>query len=140
MGDRVVIIGGGQVGCETALHLAGKGKRVSVLEMRRELAPDASITHRGELMAEIAAEVNFTALTEARCTGVTAEGVAYEHEGEIRMLPADTVILAAGMMPLTAEADSFAPIAPYHRPAGDCVAARTVEAATREGYFAGINV
>ncbi|MEG2453212.1 MAG: FAD-dependent oxidoreductase [Clostridium sp.] len=35
--DRVVIIGGGLVGCETALWLAQKGKKVTVVEMMNEI-------------------------------------------------------------------------------------------------------
>jgi NADPH-dependent 2,4-dienoyl-CoA reductase/sulfur reductase-like enzyme len=53
MGDNVVVIGGGQVGCETALHLVRHGKNVTVLEMRTSLAPDASPTGRDELISEI---------------------------------------------------------------------------------------
>lgn len=140
MGDSIVVIGGGQVGCETALHLAGLGKKVTALEMRSDLAPDASITHRGDLMAEIAAEDNFIPLTDARCTGVTPYGVTYEKDGEAHVVSADTVILAAGMTPCAVEADGFAGITAYYRAAGDCIQARTAEAATREGYFAGVNI
>lgn len=34
----------------------------------------------------------------------------------------------------------YADVAPVFWPAGDCVKARTVEMAVREGYFAGINI
>ena len=75
LGDNVILIGGGQVGCETALHLAQLGKRVTVVEMQAELAPDASTTGRNELMTEIAREPNFIPLTGARCQSVTAHSV-----------------------------------------------------------------
>lgn len=140
LGDTVIVIGGGQVGCETALHLAGLGKRVTVLEMRRELAPDASITHRGDLMAEIAKEANFISLTAAKCTAVTSNAVTYDKNGESCTLSADTVILAAGMTPRTVEADGLLGISAVYLQVGDCVNARTAEAATREGYFAGVNI
>ena len=61
LGDSVVLIGGGQVGCETALHLAKLGKKVTVVEMQSALAPDASTTGRNELMTEIDREPNFIA-------------------------------------------------------------------------------
>ena len=136
----MVIIGGGQVGCETALHLTGLGKRVTVLEMRSELAPDASVTHRGDLMAEIAKAAHFIPLTDAKCTGITPYGVTYEKHGEACVLSVEAVILAAGMVPRTQEADDLAGISQAYRPVGDCVMPRTVEAATREGYFAGITI
>lgn len=140
LGDSVIVIGGGQVGCETALHLAKLGKKVSVVEMRDALAPDASTTHRGDLMSVIAAEPNFVPVLNARCTGVTATSVTAEQDGKEITITADSVVLAAGMKPKTAEADSFIGTAPLFSEAGDCVKARTVEWATKEAYFAAINL
>ncbi len=140
LGERLVVIGGGQVGCETALHWARKNKHVTVIEMNSELAPDATRTHRGDLMAEIENTKNFDVITSAKCTGVTEAGISYLMDGETKTLTADSVILAAGMAPRIIEADAFIGTAPYYRNVGDCAAARTVEKATREGYFAGINL
>lgn len=139
LGQELVVIGGGQVGCETALHLARRGKQVTILEMQAELAPDASKTHRDDILAIMAAEPNLSVITEARCTGVTSAGVTYEKHGLGAELPAEQVILAAGMRSRVAEADAFAGIAPQFWEIGDCKQARTVEMAVREGYFAGIS-
>lgn len=140
LGDQVIVIGGGQVGCETALHLARIGKKVTILEMRDELAPDASKTHRGDLLAVMDNEPNLIQITAAKCIDINSKGVAYEKGDEIVTLSADAVILAAGMKPRTAQADAFAGISPIYLAIGDCVKARTVEMAVREGYFAGINI
>ena len=140
LGARVVVIGGGQVGCETALHLAKLGKRVTILEMQSDLAPDASKTHRDELMVEIGKEPNFMPVCSARCTGVTPSGVTYEKDGQTVSVEADTVILAAGMKPLTALADSFMGLTEDYFEVGDCVKARTVEWATKEAYYAALNL
>lgn len=139
LGKEVVVIGGGQVGCETALHLARTGKKVTILEMQAELAPDASKTHRDDILAVMEEEPGLTAITEAKCTEVTSAGVVYEANGITLQLSADQVILAAGMRAKTAEADAFAGIAPAFWEIGDCKQARTLEMAVREGYFAGIN-
>ena len=140
LGKNVVVIGGGQVGCETALHLARLGKDVTVVEMRKELAPDASITHRGDIMAEIAKEQNFKQITSAKCTRVDKDCVVYEKDGSSHIISADSIILAAGMKPNTDLSDSFIGISDYYWATGDCVRARTVEMAVREGYFAGVNI
>jgi NADPH-dependent 2,4-dienoyl-CoA reductase/sulfur reductase-like enzyme len=42
IGRRVVVLGGGLAGCETAVHLADEGKSVVLVEMRDTLAPDAN--------------------------------------------------------------------------------------------------
>lgn len=36
-----MVLGGGLAGCETAIHLGQEGKKVHLVEMRNELAPDA---------------------------------------------------------------------------------------------------
>jgi 2,4-dienoyl-CoA reductase-like NADH-dependent reductase (Old Yellow Enzyme family) len=43
LGDRVVIIGGGTVGCETTVHLQSLGKMVDVVELRDELIHDGTL-------------------------------------------------------------------------------------------------
>ncbi len=140
LGDSVVLIGGGQVGCETALHYAKLGKKVTVMEMQSELAPDASTTGRNELMTEIAAEPNFIPLTGARCISLTATSVTYEKDGKQETVTADSVVLSAGMKAKTQEADSFIGTALDFAEIGDCVRARTVEYATKEAYYAAVNL
>ena len=140
LGDSVILIGGGQVGCETALHYAKLGKKVTVMEMQAELAPDASTTGRNELLTEIEAEPNFITLTGARCVSLTATSVTYEKDGKLETISADSVVLSAGMKAKTREADSFIGTAPDFAEIGDCVRARTVEYATKEAYYAAVNL
>ena len=140
LGKTVIVIGGGQVGCETALHLAKLGKKVTVIEMQSALAPDASNTHRDELMVEIDKEPNFVTLTGARCVSVTATSVTYAKDGAEYTVTADDVILAAGMKAKAAEADSFIGTAADVVEIGDCVRARTVEEATKEAFYAAMNL
>ena len=140
LGDSVILIGGGQVGCETALHYAKLGKKVTVMEMQSELAPDASITGRNELLTEIAAEPNFIPLTGAKCVSLTATSVTYEKDGKQETITANSVVLSAGMKAKTQEADSFIGTALAFAEIGDCVRARTVEYATKEAYYAAVNL
>ena len=140
LGDSVILIGGGQVGCETALHYASLGKKVTVVEMQSELAPDASTTGRNKLLTEIEKEKNFITLTGAKCVSVTATSVTYEKDGKQETITADSVVLSAGMKSKTQEADSFIGTAMDFAEIGDCVRARTVEYATKEAYYAAVNL
>ncbi len=140
LGSSVILIGGGQVGCETALHYAKLGKKVTVMEMQSELAPDASTTGRNELLTEIAAEPNFIPLTGAKCVSLTATSVTYEKDGKQETITADSVVLSAGMKAKTQEADAFIGTALDFAEIGDCVRARTVEYATKEAYYAAVNL
>ena len=140
LGDTVVVIGGGQVGCETALHLAKLGKKVTIIEMQSALAPDASKTHRDEMMVEIGNEPNFMPVLNATVQSVAEGGVTYKTEEGTATVSCSSVILAAGMRALIPLADSFMGITPDFAEIGDCVKARTVEWATKEGFYAAMNL
>lgn len=130
----------GQVGCETALHLAKLGKKVTIIEMQSALAPDASKTHRDEMLVEFDKEPNFIPVVNAKVSAVEPKAVTYEQDGNSITVPCDSVILAAGMRARTQLADSFMGITPEFDEIGDCVRARTVEWATKEGFYAAIRI
>ncbi len=149
-GDRVVVAGGGGIGCETALHLARQGKQVTVVEMLPEAALDFNFINRGmllELLAEAGAEVRTGAkVVEIRADGVTvqempeagsgaAPGAAAGAAGGIRMdIPADTVVLALGMTPRSIVVDELRNAAPRVFVVGDCVRPRHIIDAVHEGF------
>jgi 2,4-dienoyl-CoA reductase-like NADH-dependent reductase (Old Yellow Enzyme family)/thioredoxin reductase len=136
VGHRVVVIGGGQVGCETGVHYATHGHDVTILEMKNELCPDATRTYREELQGQVGDHCT-AAITGGTCTGITEEGVSYrDKEGQEHFLPADTVILAMGMVSARAEAESFRDCAQTFRAFGDCVKVGNVQKAVRAGYDA----
>ena len=140
LGDAVVLIGGGQVGIETALHLARLGKKVTILEMQPELAPDASRTHREELLEEIKREPKLEVVLNGRCTGIERNGVIYEKDGKSNRIDAANIILSAGMRALTGQADSFMGLTGEFAQAGDCAKVGTVEGATKTGWAAALRL
>ena len=139
LGGNVVIIGGGQVGIELALHLDMLGKKGIVLELQRKIAPDASPTQRSDIVTRFR-KSGFQAINFAKCTKIEPGKVFFDHDGAERVIAADSVILAAGMKPKTAESDSFMGTADVFTPAGDCNLARTLEWATKEGYYAAMRL
>lgn len=141
LGQRIVIIGGGQVGCETGLHLAKMGKAVTVVEMLAEVAPDATRTHRTELLLALEAEENLECITDSRCMEITEEGISYaDKAGDQLTIAADTVILAAGMRAREREAEAFRGLSERFVSIGDCVRAATVEHAIYSAFYAAIHI
>jgi flavanone/flavanol-cleaving reductase len=131
----VVIIGGGQVGCETAIHLAMGGRKVFLVEMLPQIASDDSWVPRCALVEKMDEYVTY--YTNARCTGVTPRGITYAGaDGVEHSIEADNVILAAGTEAASEEAEAFRDTAPAFRRIGDCLRAGNVKNATRTAFDA----
>ncbi len=141
VGQRVVVIGGGLIGCEEAVSLAWEGHNVTILEMQEELAPDCGRMHRLNLLHQIETAETLTVATGHRCTGITAEGVtAVNPAGEEILFPADSVVMAAGMQPRSAEVERLRAYDTEFYVVGDAQRARQIGQATREGYDAVITM
>lgn len=139
LGESVVVIGGGQVGCETGLHLALSGHKVTILEMKPELAPDASFSYRKFLLNTLKENPDITVITGAQCTGISRT-VNCRTENGVLQFAADTVVIAAGMRPKQAEAYGYYGSSVKTVLIGDCSGLGTVEKATRTGYAAAVTV
>ena len=141
LGKNVVVIGGGQVGCETALHLVQQGRDVTVLEMQEKILVDASASYRNRLTRNLGYHENLKTVTGGRCTGISDKGVSYvDADGKEQLLPADSVVMAAGMRPR--QADATALYDPTYRlyTVGDCDKAANVQKAVRAAFSAAISI
>ncbi|BBF41367.1 2,4-dienoyl-CoA reductase [NADPH] [Lachnospiraceae bacterium KM106-2] len=137
--DEVVVLGGGLAGCEAAIHLGQEGKKVHLVEMRTELAPDANIRHRPILLEEIAKYV--TVHTGYRGLEVTANGVlCADADGNEHMVNGTSIICALGQVPRRDVVDDLRGTAPYVATIGDCVRASTITNAVYQGYHAALDI
>jgi 2,4-dienoyl-CoA reductase-like NADH-dependent reductase (Old Yellow Enzyme family)/thioredoxin reductase len=95
-GQKVLIIGGGSVGCETAHFLAEYGKSITVVEMLEEVGQDLGFIPRPLLMEKLKAwgvEIR----TSTKVMGMIEGGVMVERNGKQESLSGfDTIILAMG--------------------------------------------
>lgn len=138
IGGIVVMLGGGLVGCETAIHLARLGRRVTIVEMRDELAPDAYRLHKHKLRDIIAADSRITVMLGTKCLAVTEYGV----ETDRGAVSGETVVAALGMKAnptgaIRAMADSCG--AEYYE-IGDCVRARKIYDGIEEGFLTAMSL
>ncbi len=136
LGKRIVIMGGGLVGCETALHLAETGHEVTVIEMLPEVANDTTAAHRRAMKVRMGkAPVPPVLQTGTRCKEITSEGVvAITPEGEEKLFAADTVICALGLRPKYAVADALRETKHNFITIGDCVKTGQITQAVRGGF------
>ena len=141
VGQRVVVIGGGLIGCEEGIALAREGHEVTILEMQEELCPDCGRMHRLNVLHQIEVADTLTTATGLRCTGIDAQGVtAVDGEGRETKFPADTVVMCAGMRPRSAEVERLSKYCAEFYVCGDASRARQIGQATRDGYDAVVNM
>jgi 2,4-dienoyl-CoA reductase (NADPH2) len=123
-GKNVVVIGGGAVGVETALHLAEKGtisgdtlkflmvngaesledirdlatrgtKKVTVIEMIDKIGKDFGKTTRWGMLQDVS-RYGIETKVATRALEITKSGIKVEAGGKIEEIPADSIVLAAG--------------------------------------------
>lgn len=97
-GDTTVVVGGGLVGCETALWLAEQGKNVTIVEaLDRLMAVNGPLCHANKDMLErLLPYHGVKAITSARVTGYRGGILHASCGGKEREIACDSVILAVG--------------------------------------------
>ena len=95
-GEKVAVIGGGDVGAELAWFLAEQGKKVTIIEMLYGVAMDVNLFSRFYLLDKLD-ELGVEVLTNVTAKEITDDGVvAIDAGGNQQNIKADTVVLAAG--------------------------------------------
>lgn len=98
-GENVVIVGGGSVGTEVSINLAAEGKRITVIDMEKEV--DLAETGAAFDLLQLSEDRGVNRLLGWRLLEITEKAVLVENTdtGEKRELLADTVLMAAGLSP-----------------------------------------
>ncbi|MSN27268.1 MAG: NAD(P)-binding protein [Geobacter sp.] len=164
-GKRVVVIGGGAVGIETALLLAEKGtlsgealkfllvhgaetvedlyalatrgsKEVTVIEMLSELGKNFGKSTRWGMMQDVE-RYGVKTRTTAKVIEIAADCVRIEWEGEIEEIPAESVVLAVGTCSHNPLQEQVAASGIPFRVAGDALQPAMVFEAIHQGFTAG---
>ena len=74
-GTKAVVIGGGDVGCETACYLSDNGYRVTLVEILPKILEENKITEVKLRLSDLLKEKNIEIMTETRLNKITKEGV-----------------------------------------------------------------
>ena len=140
IGQNVVVIGGGEVGCEAALYLAMEhGKNVAIIEMMDRIAATSAYAQELALYDRVPkyCELHLS----SPVTQITPTQVGYKDpEGVEHFIDADTVIFASGRKALEDQAEKFRFCAPKFFKLGDCLKASNVRNANRTAYDAAAQI
>ena len=137
LGSKIVVLGGGMVGCETAEWLAEQGKQVTIIEKLPEIAGDMEVRTRKMMLARLDShrvEIICQTIVEGLGKGSVIcrqGGLRFEIGG------VDNLVLSLGY-----KANSLnlqLPSKRIHR-IGDCVHPRRAIEAVHEGFFLGVEL
>lgn len=117
-GETVIVVGGGMVGCETAVDLAQKGKKVTIVEMLPDVLSSEFVPQQHKMMLlDMIKAYNVDVCADYKLAEVTDEGAVVEvakklftidmggslltslKAGDRKTLKADKVILSVGLKP-----------------------------------------
>jgi NADPH-dependent 2,4-dienoyl-CoA reductase/sulfur reductase-like enzyme len=140
IGQKVVLIGGGEVGCEAALYLAMEcGKDVSIIEMMDRIAATSAYCQELALYDRVPKYCHL--YLSSPVTQITPTQVGYKGtDGVEHFLDADTVIFSSGRKPLEDQAEKFRNCAPKFFKLGDCAKASNIRNANRMAYDAAAQI
>jgi 2,4-dienoyl-CoA reductase-like NADH-dependent reductase (Old Yellow Enzyme family)/thioredoxin reductase len=139
VGHRVVMIGGGTSGADAALDLALRGHRVTLVEAGDEIVPNGPPVSRAALLAGLE-EQGVPLLTGTRVLKIDDAGVhGVGPDGPVRV-PADSVVLAVGVLPSRELAAGGVLEDPRVRLVGDCASPGNLGDAIHAGFLAGLSL
>lgn len=167
-GEKVVIIGGGAVGVETALFLAEKGtlsadvlkfllvnraeepetlyelasrgsKQITLVEMIDRIGKDIGKTTRWGMLQELQ-RLGVETLSNTEALEITPKGVSIWLDDDSVLIEADTVVLAAGSKPFNPFKDLIRQSTIPFDVIGDAGKVATAFEAVHHGYTVGRTV
>lgn len=138
-GEKVIVVGGGLVGAETALTLAVSGRRVTLLEMTGQIAQKHESGTREALIQSLKHH-KVQILTGHTVLEIGAGHVAAKNEkgGVAITIDADTIVLATGLKSRTY--NELSGIISSTVCIGDCKEARKIYQCMHEAWNAVINI
>jgi 2,4-dienoyl-CoA reductase (NADPH2) len=133
VGKRVIVIGGGGVGCNTAAKLADEGRDVTIVEMLPRIGQDIGITTRWTVLMYLRGK-GVKMLTNKKAVEIKRNAVVVEdtQSKERSEIPCDTVVLAVGTKPNDGLYDGLVGKVAEVYKIGDCLNPRKAIDATQE--------
>ena len=141
VGNKVIVAGGGLTGCEAALDLARKGKKVTIVEALSieeisQVSPIAMTVMKKLLKKEDVMIMEGHSLVKVKKNHATVKGI----DGR-KILDYDTLVVSLGVRPKMEEAERFTGLVNKVFIIGDCRTGRgSLYTATTTGFNAGMDI
>ncbi len=140
-GRKIVIIGGGSVGCETADYLAPilndrfpRNREIILIEMAHEIMANESGPGRS-LLVQRMMEKGIQIICDAKVEEVSNDTIQYSKDGvDYQITDADTLVLAMGYRPNVTLQEQLEDAGISYAVLGDCKKLGNIKDAISEGY------
>lgn len=96
VGNKIVIIGGGEVGCEMATEFANNGKDVTVVEIMEDILMAPSFVANKQNIRYLFENSNARSLVATQTKEILDDAIIVEKDGVEERIECDTVIFSTG--------------------------------------------
>jgi 2-enoate reductase len=128
-----VVIGGGDVGCETAIVLKRNGNRVTIVEKLTELMDLVEMKYHVKVMNRMLKEEGVSVLLNAQVDEIKEDAVILKEGKNKKQLKADHVVIAVGMETDKDRVSSLKSSCEVSYVIGDAEEPHTIREAVHEG-------
>ena len=140
-GHKIVVIGGGSVGCETADYLAPvlndrfpKNREIILIEMAHEIMANESGPGRS-LLVQRMMEKGIQIICDAKVEEVSNDTISYSKDGSTHQITdADTLVLAMGYRSNATLQEQLTETGISYSVLGDCKQLGNIKDAISQGY------
>jgi len=142
VGKEVLVVGGGLVGCETALFLAEQLKKVTIIEMLDQILPEMQVYSPRKAFFERLSKSRVKIEANTKLEEIIDDGVIVSNRDRQRMkIRGDTVVIAWGLRAENKLYEEFASLPNVDiYCVGDCVEPRNIYKAIHEGHIVVRNI
>ena len=136
IGEKVIVLGGGMIGCETAEFLAQRGRSVTIIEMLKDVALDVNPFVRKFLLNRLK-DLKISMMVNTKVLRIHEDHLIAVTNGEKRSFRADSFVVAMGLDADQSLGDALKKKFPVYYDIGDCVKPRKIIDAIHEGFSIG---
>ena len=140
-GNKVIVMGGGYVGCETCFYLAELGADITLVFRSAEAALDIKYWVVRKHYLDKLQELGIKVMPKVQYDSITPDGLKLTDKyGKAVFLAAKNIVLATGVVPNKALGESLKGKYLEFAEIGDCVEPRRIREAVEEGIWAAVAI
>jgi len=139
--EKVVVIGGGITGCETSALVGANGGDATVIEMAGDICQGLYMDSRKEILSDLE-KYGVSVMTNCLLAEVKSDSIIIKDlvKGNVKEIPVDKVVMAAGVKPVNGLFDELADEVEYIYTLGDAIQQGKIIDAVRTAHVRALDL